>query len=166
MDLDDEITRANRAKRGSPFLNTDQAAAYLKLSGRQLKRLRRAGTGGSDLPDLPATQIAAYRTPLTPAGRGLDRALARQFPNLTVIDVSAQLNQVQGVLDQVVVELAVEGDGGGPQEALVRVVVQWQPHVHLPERRHVEGGGAAAVPQADLHRAGGLAEPGVMRQMN
>jgi hypothetical protein len=45
MDLDDEITRANRAKRGSPFLNTDQAAAYLKLSGRQLKRLRRAGTG-------------------------------------------------------------------------------------------------------------------------
>lgn len=45
MDLDDEITRANRAKRGSPFLNTDQAAAYLKLSGRQLKRLRRAGKG-------------------------------------------------------------------------------------------------------------------------
>ena len=56
----------------------------------------------ADLPDLPATQIAAYRTPLTPAGRGLDRALARQFPNLTVIDVSAQLNQVQGVLDQVI----------------------------------------------------------------
>lgn len=56
----------------------------------------------AELPDLPATQIAAYRTPLTPAGRGLDRALARQFPNLTVIDVSAQLNQVQGVLDQVI----------------------------------------------------------------
>lgn len=45
MDLDDEIARADRAKRGSPFLNTDQAAAYLKLSGRQLKRLRRAGKG-------------------------------------------------------------------------------------------------------------------------
>lgn len=45
MELDDEIARANRAKRGSPFLNTDQAAAYLKLSGRQLKRLRRAGKG-------------------------------------------------------------------------------------------------------------------------
>ena len=45
MDTDDEIARANRAKRGSPFLNTDQAAAYLKLSGRQLKRLRRAGKG-------------------------------------------------------------------------------------------------------------------------
>jgi putative ABC transport system permease protein len=56
----------------------------------------------ADLPDLPATQIAAYRTPTNEAGRGLDRALARQFPNLTVIDVSAQLNQVQGVLDQVI----------------------------------------------------------------
>ncbi|KQW51833.1 MULTISPECIES: ABC transporter permease [unclassified Roseateles] len=51
------------------------------------------------LPDLPATQIAAYRTPVNSQ---LDRALARQFPNLTVIDVSAQLNQVQRVLDQVI----------------------------------------------------------------
>ncbi|MFG6429246.1 ABC transporter permease [Roseateles sp. LYH14W] len=53
----------------------------------------------AELPDLPATQIAAYRMP---AGIKLDRELARQFPNLTVIDVSAQLNQVQGVLDQVI----------------------------------------------------------------
>lgn len=45
MDSDDEIARANRAKRGSPYLNTDQAAAYLKLSSRLLKRLRRAGKG-------------------------------------------------------------------------------------------------------------------------
>lgn len=45
MNDNDDITRANRAKRGSPFLNTDQAAAYLKLSIRQLKRLRRAGKG-------------------------------------------------------------------------------------------------------------------------
>ncbi|PTT78353.1 ABC transporter permease, partial [Pelomonas sp. HMWF004] len=51
------------------------------------------------LPDLPATQIAAYRNP---PGSKLDRELARQFPNLTVVDVSAQLNQVQGVLDQVI----------------------------------------------------------------
>lgn len=42
---DDEIQRANRAKRGSPFLNTDQAAAYLKISARTLKRLRRMGKG-------------------------------------------------------------------------------------------------------------------------
>ncbi|HEV6964793.1 ABC transporter permease, partial [Roseateles sp.] len=53
----------------------------------------------ADLPDLPSTQIAAYRNP---AAGQLDRELARQFPNLTVIDVSAQLNQVQGVLDQVI----------------------------------------------------------------
>lgn len=49
--------------------------------------------------ELPSTQIAAFRTPV---GSRLDRDLARRFPNLTVIDVSAQLNQVQGVLDQVI----------------------------------------------------------------
>ena len=45
MNTDDAIDRANRAKRGSPFLNTDQAAAYLKMSGRLLKRLRMRGDG-------------------------------------------------------------------------------------------------------------------------
>ena len=45
MDKDEAIERANRAKLGSPFLNTDQAAAYLKLSGRLLKRLRVRGDG-------------------------------------------------------------------------------------------------------------------------
>lgn len=39
------IERATRAKRGSPFLNTDQAAAYLKISSRLLKRLRVRGQG-------------------------------------------------------------------------------------------------------------------------
>jgi hypothetical protein len=45
MDSDDAIERANRAKRGSPFLNTDQAAAYLKVSSRLLIRLRVKGDG-------------------------------------------------------------------------------------------------------------------------
>ena len=45
MDSDDVIDRATRAKRGSPFLNTDQAAAYLKISSRLLKRLRVKGEG-------------------------------------------------------------------------------------------------------------------------
>lgn len=45
MDDDDEIDRAARAKRGSPFLNSDQAAAYLRISIRLLKRLRRDGRG-------------------------------------------------------------------------------------------------------------------------
>ncbi len=45
MDNPDDIDRAQRAKRGSPFLNTDQAAAYLKISSRLLKRLRVRGAG-------------------------------------------------------------------------------------------------------------------------
>lgn len=45
MDNLDDIERAQRAKRGSPFLNTDQAAAYLKISSRLLKRLRVRGEG-------------------------------------------------------------------------------------------------------------------------
>lgn len=45
MDHRDEIDRAQRARRGSPFLNTDQAAAYLRISSRLLKRLRRCGQG-------------------------------------------------------------------------------------------------------------------------
>ena len=45
MDNPDDIDRAQRAKRGSPFLNTDQAAAYLKISSRLLKRLRVRGEG-------------------------------------------------------------------------------------------------------------------------
>ena len=50
MESDDAIDRANRAKRGSPFLNTDQAAAYLKMSGRLLKRLRVRGDGSQVAP--------------------------------------------------------------------------------------------------------------------
>lgn len=45
MDEDDQIARAARAKRGSPFLNTDQAAAYLKISALLLRRMRRDATG-------------------------------------------------------------------------------------------------------------------------
>ena len=51
------------------------------------------------MPDLPSTYIAAFRAP---PGAGLDRQLGREFPNLTVVDVSAQLRQVQGVLNQVI----------------------------------------------------------------
>ncbi|EJU14401.1 hypothetical protein LH128_03859 [Sphingomonas sp. LH128] len=45
MSIPDDVERAQRARRGSPFLNTDQAAAYLKVSPRLLKRLRRRGDG-------------------------------------------------------------------------------------------------------------------------
>ncbi len=43
--MDDAIERAARAKRGSPFLSTEQAAFYLGLSGRRLQAMRRAGEG-------------------------------------------------------------------------------------------------------------------------
>ncbi len=51
------------------------------------------------LPELPATYIAAFRAPATP---GFDNALSRNFPNITNVDVSASIAQVQRVLDQVV----------------------------------------------------------------
>jgi len=37
---DDEIIRARTAKHGSPFLNTEQAAAYLGLCPRKLQYMR------------------------------------------------------------------------------------------------------------------------------
>jgi putative ABC transport system permease protein len=51
------------------------------------------------LPELPATYIAAFRAPATP---GFDNALSRNFPNITNVDVSASIAQVQRVLDQVI----------------------------------------------------------------
>ena len=43
--MDDDIARAARAKKGSPFLSTEQAAFYLGLSARKLQAMRAAGTG-------------------------------------------------------------------------------------------------------------------------
>ena len=43
--MDDEIGRAARARKGSPFLSTQQAAYYLGLSARKLQQLRVAGRG-------------------------------------------------------------------------------------------------------------------------
>lgn len=47
----------------------------------------------------PATWITAFRMPL---GAQLDRTLVQDFPNVTVVDVTATLTQVQSVLDQVI----------------------------------------------------------------
>ena len=43
--MDDDIARAARAKKGSPFLSTEQAAFYLGLSARKLQAMRAAGSG-------------------------------------------------------------------------------------------------------------------------
>ena len=49
--------------------------------------------------DAPVSYIAAYHAPETP---GFDNGISRDFPNITSIDVSASIAQVQRVLDQVV----------------------------------------------------------------
>ncbi len=53
----------------------------------------------SRMPELPMTYISAFRAP--PAA-GFDNQLSRQFPNITDVDVSAQIGQMQQVLDQVI----------------------------------------------------------------
>ena len=51
------------------------------------------------MPDWPSTYITAFRMP---EQSRLDRTLIQRFPNLTVVDVSATLNQIQRVLAQVI----------------------------------------------------------------
>lgn len=43
--MEDDVARALRAKKGSPFLSTEQAAFYLGLSPRKMQAMRGAGTG-------------------------------------------------------------------------------------------------------------------------
>ncbi len=53
----------------------------------------------SQMKDLPVTYISAFRAPPV---AGFDNALSREFPNITNVDVSASVAQVQRVLDQVI----------------------------------------------------------------
>lgn len=55
--------------------------------------------------ELPRSYISAFKAPTGPDGAtaaGFDNRLSRDFPNITNIDVSASIAQVQRVLDQVV----------------------------------------------------------------
>jgi putative ABC transport system permease protein len=52
-----------------------------------------------EMPEVPVTYISAFRAPAKP---GFDSALSREFPNVTSVDVSASIGQVQRVLDQVI----------------------------------------------------------------
>ena len=52
----------------------------------------------SQLPQVPVTYLAAFRAP---PGHVFDNALVRQFPNVTSVDVSSTLKQLERVLDQV-----------------------------------------------------------------
>jgi putative ABC transport system permease protein len=51
------------------------------------------------LQDVPVTYMTAFKAPDV---KGFDNALVHEFPNITSIDVSATLAQIQRVLDQVV----------------------------------------------------------------
>ncbi len=53
----------------------------------------------AEMPEMPITYIAAYRASEQP---GFDNALVRQFPNITNVDMSSTIAQVQRVLDQVI----------------------------------------------------------------
>ena len=53
----------------------------------------------SSLPKVPATYMSAFRAPPSP---GFDSALVRRFPNITSVDMTSTIAQVQHVLDQVI----------------------------------------------------------------
>jgi putative ABC transport system permease protein len=53
----------------------------------------------AQMPELPSTRIAAFRAP---PKAGFDNGLSREFPNITTVDVSASVAQVQRVLGQVI----------------------------------------------------------------
>jgi putative ABC transport system permease protein len=49
--------------------------------------------------DVPATYMTAFRAP---GKKGFDNELVKRFPNITDVDMTATINQVQGVLDKVI----------------------------------------------------------------
>ena len=53
----------------------------------------------AQMPGLPISYISAFRAP---ERAGFDNRLSRDFPNITNVDISASIGQVQRVLDQVV----------------------------------------------------------------
>jgi putative ABC transport system permease protein len=51
------------------------------------------------LEGVPATYMSAFKAPAT---KGFDNGLVRQFPNITNVDMTATIAQIQRVLDQVI----------------------------------------------------------------
>ena len=57
----------------------------------------------SRMDNVPTTYMSAFRAPSRRPGQpGFDNALVRAFPNITAVDMTATIAQVQGVLDQVI----------------------------------------------------------------
>ncbi|HEY0886402.1 MAG TPA: FtsX-like permease family protein [Ramlibacter sp.] len=53
----------------------------------------------SQMPEVPVTYMGAFRAP---ERQGFDNELVRAFPNITNVDMTSTINQVQGVLDKVI----------------------------------------------------------------
>jgi putative ABC transport system permease protein len=53
----------------------------------------------SHMKDVPTTFMGAFKAPET---KGFDNALVRQFPNVTNVDMTSTIGQIQRVLDQVI----------------------------------------------------------------
>jgi putative ABC transport system permease protein len=53
----------------------------------------------SQLADVPITYMSAFRAP---ERKGFDNQMVRAFPNITDVDMTSTINQVQGVLDKVI----------------------------------------------------------------
>jgi putative ABC transport system permease protein len=51
------------------------------------------------LDGVPTTYMSAFQAPST---KGFDNNLVRAFPNITAVDMTATISQIQGVLDQVI----------------------------------------------------------------
>ena len=73
--MGDEIARAARAKKGSPFLSTEQAAFYLGLSPRKLEQMR--GQGGGPLFRRHSRYIRYHIDDLDDWSRGITRSERR-----------------------------------------------------------------------------------------
>jgi putative ABC transport system permease protein len=59
----------------------------------------------AQMSELPLTYMSAFRAPAVAAnatGPSFDNRLSRDFPNITNVDVSASIGQIQRVLDQVI----------------------------------------------------------------
>jgi putative ABC transport system permease protein len=57
----------------------------------------------ASMPDVPTTFISAFKAPAEEkSAQTLDRLLLQTFPNITNVDISASVAQVQEVLDQVI----------------------------------------------------------------
>jgi putative ABC transport system permease protein len=52
-----------------------------------------------DLKDVPATYMSAFRAP---PRKGFDNELVKRFPNITDVNTTAMIDQVQGVMDKVI----------------------------------------------------------------